>query len=121
MTSPTRPLQNPFILESIACTFIDIHLDEVAKRDLAIWFAEHPDGHYAGYELCQCLNHPRSTLDRGLRSLQEAGAIVLLHDQNRPAWQLTTDSATRQILKAVAGYFSRHPEMRTVIPRHRSV
>jgi len=115
MTSPTPPLQDLSILESITCTFIEIHLDAVAKRDLAIWFAEHPNSQYAKYELCQRLDHHHTAIDRGLRALQEAGAIVPVRAEGHPAWQLTADPATGQILKAVARYFHQHPEMRTVI------
>ncbi|MBI5291223.1 MAG: hypothetical protein HY872_05025 [Chloroflexi bacterium] len=118
MASPTLPLQDLPILESIACTFIEIHLDAVAKRDLAIWFAEHPNSPCAKYELCQHLDHHRTAIDRGLRALQEAGAIVPARAEGHPAWQLTSDTATRQILQAVARYFRKHPDMRTVITHY---
>ncbi len=118
MASPTLPLPDLPILESIACTFIDIHLDAVAKRDLAIWFAEHPNSQYARFELCQRLDHHRTAIDTGLRALQEAGAIVPVRAEGRPAWRLTADPATGQILKAVARYFHHHPEMRTIITHH---
>lgn len=117
MASLTLLLQDLPILESIACTFIEIHLDEVVKRDLAIWFAEHPDSQCSKYKLRRNLDYHRAEIDRALRALQDAGAIVPARAEGRPAWQLTSDTATRQILQAVARYFRKHPDLRTVLMR----
>ena len=60
------------ILDDVAPIFIDIHLDDVAKRDLAVWFVEHPEGEYQETELGRVLGHDRASIKTGLRCLREA-------------------------------------------------
>jgi two-component system cell cycle response regulator DivK len=76
MTVLTRHAPITSILDDIACTFIQIHLDDVAKRDLAVWFVEHPRGQYTATELGRALGHDRAAIKTGLRSLSEAAVIA---------------------------------------------
>jgi hypothetical protein len=120
MTAPTPLPQTVSLLEEVACTFIDIHLDTVAKRDLAVWFVEHPNGQYTAADLSHVLGHERSNVATGLQAMQEAVVIVPVKAQGQRAWRFTPDPATSQILKAVARYFHTHPGTRTTIVHHAS-
>jgi hypothetical protein len=103
------------ILEEVAVIFIDIHLDTIAKRDLAVWFAEHADSHYTKADLNRVLGHNPATVVASLRALQEAGAVTAERSDLGPIWQLTPDIATRAILQAVTLYFRQHPGARTMM------
>ena len=108
-------------LEEVAQMFIDIHLDARVKRDLAIWLAEHPNSQFALHDLVSTLEHGRTAIAAGLKSLEEAGVVERVTGAGSHAWQLSTDVATRQILKAVVVYFREYPEARTIILRHAAV
>lgn len=109
------PLGN---LDEVAQVFIDIHLDARVKRYLAIWFTEHTNRQFALHHLASTLEHGRAAIAAGLKSLEEAGAVERASNH---AWQSSADIPTRQILNAVAVYFRRHPEARTIIVRHRAI
>ena len=118
MTVLTRHAPMTSILDDIAGAFIEIHLDDVAKRDLAVWFVEHPGGQYTATELGRALGYDRAAIETGLRSLREAAVIAPAGADGHATWRLTPDPATRQILLAVARYFREHPGARTMIVRH---
>jgi hypothetical protein len=117
-TAPNRPAVS--ILNEVAQTFIEIHLDDLAKRDLAVWFVEHPEGQYQVTELGRVLGHDRAAIKTGLRCLREALVIAPAGAEAHSTWRLTPDPATRQILRAVARYFREHPGARTIVVRRAS-
>jgi hypothetical protein len=108
-------------LDEVAQVFIDLHLDARVKRDLAIWFAEHPNRQFALHDLANALEHGRAAIAAGLKGLEESGAVERATGVGSHSWQLSTDVATRQVLNAVAVYFREHPEARTIIVRHAAV
>lgn len=98
----TRKAQSPInqTLLAVATKFAEIHLDTPAKRDLLVWFTEHPHQQFAPPELITELSYPSTTITTGLRALQEAGVIVPAG--SRPGWQLTSDPATCTISRLAA-------------------
>ena len=78
--NPHAPLVAPVSrnLDEVAQVFIDIHLDARVKRDLAIWFADHPNRQFALHDLANALEHGRAAIAAGLKGLEESGAVERL-------------------------------------------